>query len=89
MSNKPSLHPGLKTLLFYALFIPLMWLLSGVSRSGPCNPGTDVLAWFLLLLVSAVLFAVNTCTALFGKKTHGASAVIHFLVAVGCFVAGL
>ena len=72
-------------MLFYACFIPVMWWFSGISRSGPCTPGTDVLSELLLFLVSVVLCIVNSCTTLFGKKKNGVPAIIHLLVAIGSF----
>ena len=86
MRNQPTRPRSLLTLIFYALSIPLVWVLCCISPSGPCTPGLGVLGLFALFLLSIILFIINLGITVFGKGQNGTPALIHLLVAIGCFV---
>lgn len=82
-----KINPVYFTIVYYVILIlGLIWVNTHEGfKSGPCNPGLDLLLYVLLFFGSIVLALVNLLLTKFRGKKYLPSALIH----AGIFIATL
>jgi len=70
-----------KSLLFYLIAGPVVVYIikSGQFKSGPCNPGLDVLSLLLLVLISFILMLVNLIKIIRKGRNYLPPFLVHLL----------
>ena len=76
----------LPTIIFYAVAATAIFFFHKLDPGGPCVPGLDFMAAFVVFWIIIVLLATNFYRAISGDKKHYLVAIIHTLVLSTCVV---
>lgn len=69
------------TLIYYAIVIPVLVYCMIMFRhsSGPCNPGLDIIVFFVTVILTIIMIGVNIYFT-FQDKRNRDSLIIHSIV---------
>jgi len=83
--------PVFKTIVYYLIVGSLVayFNLSGEYRTGPCNPGLDIVSIFFAFIASIVLIPVNIARYSKGGKKFLPSILIHLFVVLAIIAMGV
>lgn len=71
---------------FYIVSFIIIAILEKQGPSGACAPGLGMMAFFLLIPVSAVLFLISLYKSAEQDRTYLYSAMVHILVWTGIYL---
>jgi uncharacterized membrane protein len=76
--------PVYRTILYYIIAVILITFfnLSGDYRSGPCNPGMDVMSFVILFFVTIILLVRNAYLVIRKKRQYLPSLLIHCCIVI-------
>lgn len=76
--------PVFKTVVYYIIVISLIvfFNISGDFKTGPCNPGLDLISVLLAVIITFVLLVINVFLSIRKGKVYLPSLCIHLLVLV-------
>lgn len=76
----------IKTSSFYIVSFIIIAILEKQGPSGACAPGLGMMAFFLLIPTSVVLFLISLYNSAEKDKTYLYSAMVHILVWTGIYL---
>lgn len=86
--NEILKKPVYRTILYniIAVILIVFFNLSGNYRSGPCNPGMDVMSFIILFFITIILLIRNAYLVIRKKRQYLPSLLIHCCIVMIVFI---